>query len=117
MFKASCFLTEIQQGLKEEMKNPSHGETFPNTSTKPASKQHLKQPQSLIYQPSDIPMDLSIKMADVTEKKKPIPECDMQRFYIRRSAARESQHVKSWNHSRFMVSIYYHSSPLKAQYN
>jgi hypothetical protein len=48
MFKASCFLTEIQQGLKEEMKNPSHGETFPNTSTKPASKQHLKQPQSLI---------------------------------------------------------------------
>jgi hypothetical protein len=67
-------LRNSTRGLKEEMKNPSHGETFPNTSTKPASKQHLKQPQSLIYQPSDIPMDLSIKMADVTEEKEADPK-------------------------------------------
>jgi hypothetical protein len=72
--KLPAFLQKFNRGLKEEMKNPSHGETFPNTSTKPASKQHLKQPQSLIYQPSDIPIDLVLRWQMSPRKKKADPK-------------------------------------------
>jgi hypothetical protein len=72
--KLPAFLQKFNRGLKEEMKNPSHGETFPNTSTKPASKQHLKQSQSLIYQPSDIPIDLVLRWQMSPRKKKADPK-------------------------------------------